>query len=155
MGTQKEKIWKISKMWKIWKWQFFQKSKFSKSLWEVQPYMPIDIPTTLPQYPGTTQRARCVRCASAATLQRPPEILLPPQAYENVKNRKKLEKSTKSRKMWFFQKSYFGPKCIKTTFLDPLTVHKRMPHPNIASKSPHDHHRVPKFRKIVKTYKLA
>ena len=104
MGTEKEKISKVSK---ISKCQFFQKSKFPKSLWEVQPYMPIDIPTTLPQYPGTTQRARCVRCASAATLQRPPEIVLPPQAYENVKNRKKCQKI---KSFHFFSQVIFRPK---------------------------------------------
>ena len=107
MGTEKEKISKVSK---ISKWQFFQKSKFPMSLWEVQPYMPIDIPTTLPQYPGTTQRARCVRCASAATLQRLPEIVLPPQAYENVKNRKKCEKI---KKFQFFSKVIFRSKMHK------------------------------------------
>ena len=60
----------------------------------------------------------------------------------------------KSKIFDFFQKSYFGPKCIKTMFLDALTAANVMPHPNIAPKSPYGHHRVPKIRKNVETSKI-
>ena len=71
-------------------------------------------------------------------------LRLPPSNFS--KNFQKIENFR------FFQKSYFGPKCIKTTFLDALTAPKIMPHPNIAPKSPYGHHRVPKIRKNIQKY---
>ena len=54
----------------------------------------------------------------------------------------------------FFQKSYFGPKSIKTHFLDTLKAQKGVPHPYIVTNPPKQHHQTRRIRKNVKKSKI-
>ena len=67
----------------------------------------------------------------------------------------KIPKNVKKSKIFdFFQKSYFGPKPIKTHFLDTFEAPKGMPHPYIATNTPQQHHQTRKIRKNVKKSKF-